>query len=304
MRKLGARSARNAECPVAQPEPGSVRAARNDMKKPMKDSGSKLDPVEFDFSAVPDDEVVACAYYEYARESATIVQQFHGKRSPALDASQTFMRHPVTLALPPYAPGAEVFDVPWARKAEGWRRFFCDHLGRFMHGVSYLPFLSRSEAGALALGVVPQFDMKLLEKEQIRNLDEKTGLEVITITLAWRDFSDAELVDAFRRWVRGVEGRPAGVGQRSGKGRKAVRWRKSLERIGLVRLRHRYDLGEMMDALPAEWGDRTKYSEAGEVNRECLKAVADLHEFYPFLPEDEKPCSWAAKPGNGAEAEA
>ena len=124
------------------------------------------------------------------------------------------------------------------------------------------------------------------------------GSEVTVLTINWPDFTNEELVQYFRRWVKA--NRPKQAKQPDARGHKPKDWRAMLTRLAATRLLARFTPLEIVDPrrdkFPVvwetkqfagrKWGDVTKWHDA---RREAEKL---FHSLFPFLPKDEKPISW------------
>lgn len=130
------------------------------------------------------------------------------------------------------------------------------------------------------------------------------GVDSFIAQVNWQDFTDEEIVAAFKQWVKDKNNRPVPVtaqpkgvrGITGGRGHDKGEWRASLARLGIMRLMHHYSFDEMFAALPVELADREKYCTKAGCKKERQKALDDFHELFPYL-SDEKPASWEWLPG-------
>jgi hypothetical protein len=128
------------------------------------------------------------------------------------------------------------------------------------------------------------------------------GVDSFVAQINWREFSDTEIVECFKRWLQATGTRPVPVteepkgarGVRGGPGHGEGEWRASLERVGLLRLRSRYTFSEAKPFL-SKLPQATKTTNASECNREAGKAVHDFHALFPFLDPAEEPRCWPLK---------
>lgn len=129
-----------------------------------------------------------------------------------------------------------------------------------------------------------------------------SGTEKTVVEINWGIFTNDEIVQEFRKWVKA--NRPQGVPKPDNKGHKPGDWRAHLTRLATMRLLSRYTPKEIIGtkrATPSvecqpihsakqfagrKWGDSTKWYDA---RREAGKL---FHSLFPFLPKDEKPLSW------------
>jgi hypothetical protein len=126
----------------------------------------------------------------------------------------------------------------------------------------------------------------------------ESGKEVTVAAIRWADFSNDEIVQCFRRWVK--KARPQNLRPPDRRGHKPNDWRANLTRLAVMRLLSRFTALEITDPrqnqMPTvwetkqfarrKWGDVTKWHDA---RREAEKLFRKL---FPFLPKDEKPRSW------------
>jgi len=132
----------------------------------------------------------------------------------------------------------------------------------------------------------------------------ESGLEITVLRIAWANYTNDELVKAFRKWVK--EHRPKEIPVPSNKGRKPGDVRAHLTRLAVMRLLSRYKTSEVLnpkaDGLKAilgsaqfsgsKWLDSTKWHDARR------EAGRFFHGLFPFLPADDKPLSWERLPPN------
>jgi hypothetical protein len=319
-----------------------------------------LSRIEWNFDNVPDNELVACCYWEYARESAFIrelrkrswecwrplytkceglslqeEQRLHQDLQKAQSigyASGVFIRgiscppDDVLPDAPPLKPG-EVHQVtgsfprPWQALTAAERRYR-SQIGTDVERIPLVPF-SRGislDAQDIRNWTKTQGAKAESEREQIRRenpkLNEETllrlgklkfpeikpslywagGREVTVVAIDWGSFTNDEIVNYFRRWVRA--NRPQQYPVPSRKGHKPGDWRANLTRLAVMRLLSLFSALQIVrrDSFPAvwetrqfsgrKWGDFTKWRDA---RREAGKLFLKL---FPFLSKDEKPISW------------
>jgi hypothetical protein len=264
----------------------------------------RVDVREWDFSKVPPQEEHACCYYEYARESSWLMEQMD---SPA-PKEESIRRHKLennllTYALPPvrriingYLSGRQkYFDGrPWLAQESEWRQEFCKNVEKYKDRLGHARILKKIPDRAFGVGITLPFPWQRWDKEhENRILDLDTGLEAILVTIDWGNFKNSEIIGRFDKWVKSKEGRPQGVGLKTLQGKRTDAWRKKLERLALLRLRHHYSLEEMAFLLPKVWNMKDKFTDNTEVERERKAARQTLFELFPFLPDDTEPVSWS-----------
>ena len=107
------------------------------------------------------------------------------------------------------------------------------------------------------------------------------------IQIHWGDFTDKEIVDYLRVWIKAS--RPDGIGRHSEKGRGPADLRVRLEWLGIMRLLSRFPHKEAMRR--AEQAGRFLGASELDWRKKKSAALACFHELFHFLPDDEKPLS-------------
>ena|ERR1051326_563017 len=253
----------------------------------------RVDRREWDFSVVPTEEERACCFYEYSRESTYIVESLRASNWPNdnLDAQRQALRNsPIVFGFTDMDPHR--LSEPWLSKDSEWRRRFCYYFAEHWEGLSYAPSIEKSSAPPFTVGATPHAPWEQWTKRKTRLLDRKTGLELLLVTIDWDNFKDSEIVASFTKWIKSNAGRPRGVGLRHAKGKRTDTWRKKLERLAIMRLRHYYSVDEISSLVPPKWENLTKFVDEREVRRERKAARLTLFELFPFLPEDTLPVNW------------
>jgi hypothetical protein len=322
------------------------------------------DLIEFDwnFDQVPDNELVACCYWEYARESTFIrdlrkrslecwkplykkceglsrseEQRLHHdlKKAQSIGyASEVFIRgiscppDDVFSDAPPLKPG-EVYQAtgsfpkPWQMLTSA-ERSYRSHIGTDVERVPLVPFkrgisldardicdFTKTQAASAeaAREKVRRENPKLNEETLLRLHKLKFpeikpalywagGSEVTVVSIDWGSFTNDEIANYFRRWVK--VNRPPQYPVPSKKGRKPKDWRANLSRLAVMRLLSHFTALDIIDPRRnrcpevlkiktfsgRKWADATKWydarREAGRVFRRLL----------PFLPKADLPLSW------------
>lgn len=328
-------------------------------------SREMIDELDWNFDKVSDNELVACCYWEYARESAFIrdlrkrswecwkplYKQGGGLSLPAEQrlhqdlqkaqsigyASEVFIRGiscPPDDVLPdalPLKPGEEhevtgSFPRPW-QNLTATERSYRSHIGTDVERVPLVPFkrgisldardicdFTKSQAAQAeaARQQVRRDNPKLNEETLLRlhklkfpeikpSLYWAGGSEVTVVSIDWGSFTNDEIVNYFRRWVKA--NRPPQYPVPSKKGHKPKDWRATLTRLAVMRLLFHFTALDIIDPrrnrCPAvletktfsgrKWGDATKWYDA---RREARRVFRQL---LPFLPKDELPLSWKRK---------
>jgi hypothetical protein len=321
-----------------------------------------LSEQDWNFDNVPDQELVACCYWEYARESAFIrdlrqrslecwkpvyekcgglslqeKQRLHQDLQQAQSigyASEVFIRgiscppDGVFPDAPPLKKG-EVYQAtgsfpkPWQALTEE-ERHYRSHIGTDVERIPLVPFQRGISLDAQDIRdwTRTQGAKAEAEREKVRRenpkLNEETllrmhklkypeikpalywagGKEVTVVAINWGSFTNDEIVNYFRRWVKA--NRPPQYPVPSKKGHKPKDWRTNLTRLAVMRLLSRFTALDIIDPrqnrcpevletktfFGRKWADATKWYDA---RREAGKIFRRL---FPFLPKDELPLSW------------
>lgn len=322
-----------------------------------------IESADWNFDTVPNEELVACCYWEYARESAFIrelrqrclkEQQASGDRDEPLHRDLQRVQsigHPANFflhgffcppdgVLPdalPLRPGEVYrltgsFPKPWQllTKAEREYRAFVPPHG-IVDFVQMVPFerglfLDAKDIVEMVKSQRRQRDMAneqarranpRLTDEALTRLGKlqfpdirpsviyKSGTENTVVQISWGLFTNEEIIQSFRKWVKA--NRPEDIRKPDGKGRNKARdWRAQLTRLSVMRLLAHFTPLDIIDPRQnkfpeiwktkqysgRKWGDATKWHDA---RREAEHLFRKL---FPFLPTDEKPLSWGRqKPG-------
>ncbi|MGB7748782.1 MAG: hypothetical protein WBN75_16020 [Verrucomicrobiia bacterium] len=117
------------------------------------------------------------------------------------------------------------------------------------------------------------------------------GTEILLVEIEWGEFTNEELVKDFAQWLK--ENEPEGVQRPDRRGHKNRDMRVALDRLGMMRLLHRFTLRE----LPVKCADAEKAFHGYEWYKERRRAGKVFHELFPFLPKAETPISWPTKGG-------
>jgi hypothetical protein len=293
---------------------------------------SKLDEREWNFSdsaKVPNEELVACCYWEYGRESkfiravAQMLKNVHKRKGcgKSLSAANQDLNQFYSIGTPAKLFESTAFpSKPWqvldANEKSKWIGFVPKIsmwpvtpaiqtgkgvvvLGR-LHGEAQNIFgkeqaiLKRQadiDTGAGNLNEAAKLERQLAElgQQKVSVLDAG-GVETLAMQINWREFGDAEIVSAFKKWVNDARPTDPQTGQLVGKrhpkqGQDADTWRVSLEQLGIMRVRHNYPFDDEMPRPVTA----TKYTSKSENNRERSKAAKTFHKLFPFLPVTENP---------------
>jgi hypothetical protein len=323
---------------------------------------SPLEVADWDFSGVPDDELIGCCYWEYSRESDFICQTLRSYREWFLsggsrneqsdrlfasmdriqsigDISEVIIRG---CSLPAAAvwqsenelaphyrhpeadPITGSFPAPWqslSREERACRAHRAKH-GTRLHS----PPIERAdyyEAEDIAKyhrarvnNLLKEYreiqtanpsksEVQLIEEGKLKPFPDvpsslfwESGREVTVLRINWSDYTNDQLTQYFRRWVK--THRPPQIPVPSGRGRKPGDWRAHLTRLGVMRLLGRFTPSQILQLngriaklvrrskqfAKSKWRDSTKWHDA---RREASKVFSSM---FPFLPPDEIPRSW------------
>ena len=311
------------------------------MKSDTDSTKSSLSAWDWNFDSVPDSELMGCCYWEYARES-TFIREV---RRRSLEAWRTgghwdggLNTDLITLQSIEYA--AEVFlrgfsfepDVAYQiadPKAPHYRHPEAPPItGSFPQPWQSLAAAERACRARIrtdreAIPLVPfkrgyaffaediarwykNRRASAAEGEEIHPSLFSAGAEIGVVEIQWGAFTNDELVNGFRKWVKA--NRPQQFPKPSGRGHKPGDWRAKLTRLAVMRLLSRYTpkqiLGTRLTKPVGEcqpihgtkqftadkWADATKWHDA---RREARRIFQQL---LPFLPKDELPLSWQRQP--------
>jgi hypothetical protein len=299
-----------------------MKAARKDAEPRRL---PKLDENEWNFSCVKDGELVAATYYEYARESKTIVEGLRektGESAPRVirglpvggtPISERFniafiekireQTFPLWVTLTPksipgkssskpirFLPRVKPWE-PWQGIAKETRRAICEELAACSTKGS-LPFLPFNRCSDLR-------DLGLIDASgsyRCAEIFRDLWIERLRVEIDW-SFNNRQICEAFKLWIK--DNRPKFFPEPSAKGRDMGEWRAKLERLGLLRLRHIQPVEETIQTiaqtLPSDKRNATKFLEPGTLNQEAKKTLDDFHKLFPFLDSAEMPLSWPMK---------
>lgn len=270
-----------------------------------------LSELEWNFDKVPDAELVACCYWEYARESARIRAAFEQDekvffpnpittystspegvrlktgsainiararfidqiREVALPVLETF-RHAMNEVPQP-------FDVPWLKLSAVVRQAVITELAPYFAdkpGLTFLPFNRCSDHHDIGLAD---------EQYRCATFDAESGVEYLRVQINWGGFTDAQIIAAFKVWLK--ENRRDGVGLASRRGvRKQKGYRDYLAWLGIMCLMNAHPFTSIKTAKPDAW---SCYRSADWPR--SRKKVSDVFKgLFPFLPQEDMPIHW------------
>src|SRR5260221_397236 len=303
---------------------------------------------DWNFEKVPNEELIACCFWEYARESAFVrelrarcLENFRsgGHRSQQLHddleklqsigyPAEVFLRgffyepgvvyQSMSERLPnwrhPEAPPITGnFPQPWQMLSNAERAYrACISSART--AIPLVPFKrgERHDARDIAQWADSRWSEIHAAYEKVRRKYPETsevelvrtgklapfdsiqpslfyegGGEVTVVWIQWADFTNDEIVEYFRKWVKG--NRPKHSAAPDGKGKKINDWRVALNRLGIMRVLHNYTFAD--NRFPAAFKARgEKFCYAARKS-----ALEKFCELFPFHPKGEKPINWQTK---------
>jgi hypothetical protein len=120
-----------------------------------------------------------------------------------------------------------------------------------------------------------------------------SGTENTLVQISWGLFTNEDIIKAFRAWVKA--NRPKDEpGPPDNKGRNKARdWRVALERLAMMRLLHRFRLGDMSEGCLDAW----KFYSKREWYKERKRAGEMFRRLFPFLAISDRPLAWQTRAG-------
>ncbi len=250
-------------------------------------------------------EIIACCIYEYARESPSIIAHYEGEaQAPFLPKGFHYAArvNGVLLSLPsplvwPAVTGSKLFSYAWQDLNPKWREHVCNDFQSLSAGAFRLPAFVSADTGRMKQEIISRGDERT-------GIDCESGRERAAVEIDWAFYTDAEIVDSFKKWV--ADNRPDKIGFRKRTGRtKATSWLRKLDNLAIMRLLHHSLLADMKECFPVAWhrfgpkerakGKDTQDSQERELYARRVEAAQDFYELFPFLPKAEQPLSAVTK---------
>ena len=267
---------------------------------------------EWDFRNVPDEELFACNYWEYGRESARIRAFYQPEPSDFFPAppmqpelrtpdGRVFIKEHRQLDRPrmqfvqqiwEYAlpirithekalqngVTPEILSHTWQSLPSSVRQEVVKELAPYfapMPALTFLPFNRCSDLRDIGLAD---------EGYRCAEFDRELGIERFRAEIDWAQFTDAQIVRAFCIWVK--ENRPQGLGRANDKGaRKAAGLSSNLAWLGIMRLMNFHSYTRIGSVMPEA---KTLYRSA-DWPRARKNAERYFHELFHFLPKEDRP---------------
>jgi len=296
---------------------------------------TSLSEFDWNFDNVPDDELVACCYWEYARESAFIRDirlrcsdprslefsngqawwKFVGKDMERIESigceAEVFLRCFFYDEWRQYCPPLTgSFPDPWQSLSETERK--CrPHKRSDSEVIGLVPFKYGGDitTAKCLLESAKEYSKqyrKAADKARLANpgCGEATlrrwgkypkhepkasviwedGIESAIVRIAWEQFTNEEIVEAFKNWVGPA--RPPGVGVANRRGqRKQKGYRDYLAWLGMMRLMNAHPFTSIKRARPDAWS----HYRSADWPRARKKAIAVFKRLFPFLPPNAMP---------------
>jgi len=258
---------------------------------------SPLPCEEWDLSRVPNDELVGCCYWEYARESAFIRDVKRRCMDPSWrEMTNSQLRehcgfdieriqsigHPSEVFLPgffldeaedrkprhPHAPPITgSFPAPWQSLSAAERKSR-SQIRSDREAIPLVPFQRGYAFFAADIARWCESERNEARKNggEIHPSLFLGGSEIGIFRIQWEDFTNEELVGGFRQWVKA--NRPERFPKPSGKGHKPGDWRANLTRLAAMRLLARFNTSEICGP-----------SEIRSLRRTAINAIMDSPQF-------------------------
>ena len=273
------------------------------MKAPRHEENKyRLPRLEWDFELVPREELVACGFWEYARESKFIRQTYE-----TCTEDPQAVREDVERIRSIGQPAEMWFEDGESIHRCGffapWRSLPTEVRDELAETIRYRPtaiaartdvFVAKEicEADARFRKYAAKSSAKNREKVKRAALDRYRpcvhwagGKESFIIDIAWEHYNDEELVQAFRKWIG--EARPEHMNKPQRAGHQLRHWRVALRRLGIMRLNYYCTRNRLRSLYPEAW-ERFKdyYKEWYEAPGEALKFYNKLFPFAHGIFDD------------------
>ena len=279
---------------------------------PKVTSPKRLAHEEWDFRNVSDEELFACNYWEYARESARIRAFYQPdpsdffpappmqpeirtpdgrvfmKEHPQLDRTRMqFVEKIWEYAFPlrithekalQNGVTPEILGHTWQSLPSSVRREVVKELAPYftvMPDLIFPPFNRCSDLRDIGLDD---------EGYRCAEFDRDLGIERFRAEIDWAPFTDSQIVGAFRIWVK--KNRPPGLGRANDKGaRKAASFSSNLAWLGIMRLMNFHPYTRIDAVMP----DAQILYRSADWPRARKNGERFFHELFHFLPKEDRP---------------
>ncbi|HWX16878.1 MAG TPA: hypothetical protein VNY07_09855 [Chthoniobacterales bacterium] len=181
---------------------------------------------------------------------------------------------------------ADPFEKAWVALKPPCRKAVVEELKPYFAdkpSLAYLPFNRCSDMRDIGLAD---------ENYRCAEFDIETGIERLRVQIGWADFTDKQILAAFRTWLN--ENRPQGVGRGDDKGkRKGKGLRAYLAWLGMMRLMNAHPYTSMRTCCP----DAANLYGKTDWPRSRKKAGRVFRALFHFLPASDKPIHWKTAGG-------
>ncbi len=313
----------------------------------QKKSDLAISKFDWNFDNVPVDELVACCYWEYARESGFIRDvrlrcsdprsmeydngqawwKFVGKDMERIEsigyAAEVFLQGffvEEVESAKTFRPDAPLitgsFPAPWQLLSDVERKYR-SHIRSDSEVIGLVPF---NHGGDIITAESLLESAKEYSKQYRKEADEarranpgwgestlrrwgkypkhepkasviwEDGTESKIVQIAWEHFTNEQIIESFRDWVK--KNRPKQLKKPGKQGHKYISNRVALERLGIMRLLHRFRFADLPKQNPAAW--KRYNSPNRRWRKDAQKARANVKSLFPFL-KNEPPLSWPPK---------
>jgi len=183
----------------------------------------------------------------------------------------------------------DALDLPWSRLPQSIRHGVVEDIAPYLRKHPYLSFLPFNRCSDMRDLGITNSDYRCAE------LDKENGIERLRVQIEWGMFTDAQIEHAFHLWVK--ENRPRGIGRTSDRGhRKGAGLENQLRWLGMLRLLNSCKPSELEKKYPKA---TRLYNKETDWPRARKNANRALHEWYPFLPTQDRPIHWPTAAGRG-----
>lgn len=283
-----------------------------------------LHPHEWNFDKVPDSELVACCWWEYARESAlmrkTIDHHNYARTDVPLKVVKrlssigpawlTGVGSPLRMFLGVMCPSAG-FPRPWQSLSRVEKRNLVKELEEQPEPVRSVRDIYEAVNTARALLNEAEARQTTYEEKLFKNrilpsipnrlsvmwLDGKSavGVESVILDIGWRWHTNRQLVTAFERWLLDNRPKTAPEPKEKKAGHKRIDWRKKLRDLGVMRLLNNSTVAGMNTRCP----EAARYFGNWEGKHWSAARKRGIENFRSLFPFGELPEHAHTKGGKG-----
>jgi hypothetical protein len=180
------------------------------------------------------------------------------------------------------------FDHPWQKLPTSSRCDVVRELSLYFAEkpvLDYLPFNRCSDLRDIGIAD---------ENYRCADFDGKLGIERLRVQIDWGEFTDAQIVTAFKTWVS--ENRPRDIGRADDRGtRKSKGYGNYLAWLAIMRLMHAYPFTSIHKLLPKAW----QLYRGTDWPRSRSRSGKYFRELFHFLPPEDRPIRWSTAGGRG-----